>query len=298
MIKKLNILLAVVFAAMFALKAFRDFKAERAASAAAEQAASAKTLKQDTSPVLNVYYTQWEYFCSEDPISNRNGLLLDTVRAIFPNARFFILRGDTEQFARKLREEPNAVVVGFGAHVAFKEFRHSDLPMAWSKIILFTLRTNPWRYTGPDSLDGVKIVVASDYMDFDVLKDRYERFGPDSPLLRVLPSDTDSSMAKLAAMVESGEADGFVESGDSGRYGIAADMRSMRLLQNFRKSDPIGKSDMLFFVSSKDAAFADRVLEMYDAGMRRIEASGERRRIFEYYGMTPEAPPPADNGLQ
>lgn len=289
MIKKLNIFLVIVFAAMFALKALKDFQAERAAKTAAEQAAAAaKPTAKEALPELHVYYTPWEYFCAEDPISNRNGMLLDTVRAIFPNAKFFMLRGDTEVFARKLSEDPNAVVVGFGAHADLEEFRHSDLPMAWSKIILLTLRTNPWRYTGPESLDDVKIAVASDYMDFQVLKERYERFGPDSPLIRVLPGDTDSLMARLAEMVESGEVDGFVESGDSGNYGIATDMRSIMLLQRFRKSDPIGYSDMLFFVSSKDAELADRILSIYDAGMRRIEASGERRRIFEYYGMVPK----------
>ena len=294
MIKKINIFLAIVFAAMFALKGLKDFKANQAARATAKPPVQ-KTAKAEALPPVHVYYTHWEYFCAEDPISNRNGLLLDTIRAIFPNAKYTLLHGDTEMFAQKLREDPNAVVVGFGAHDALREFRHSTLPMAWSKIILMTLRTNPWRYTGEASLDNLRIVVASDYMDFKVLKDRKARVGPDSPLLRVLPGDTDALLSELAAIVESGDADAFVESGDSGNHGIAADMRSIRLLQRFRKSDPIGYSDMLFYVSSLDEAYANRVIEAYDAGMRRIEASGERRRIFEYYGMIPASlQPPKD----
>jgi len=38
-------------------------------------------------------------------------------------------------------------------------------------------------------------------------------------------------------------------------------------------------------VSGKDADFAKSVLEEYEAGVRRIDKNGMRRRIFEYYGI-------------
>ena len=59
----------------------------------------------------------------------------------------------------------------------------------------------------------------------------------------------------------------------------------MRFMHGFRKSKNIAYSDYLFFVSSKNPEFARRLIDDYEAGMRRIEASGQLRRIREYYGM-------------
>ena len=194
------------------------------------------------------------------------------------------------KFAKKLREDPHAVVAGFGAHPAFDGCRAAATPMAYGKIILMTLRSNSWRYDGEKSLDKIRIVTDPVYLDYAVLRERHARLGDDSPLFRVVPPGT--SQMELAAMVEAGEADAFVAGGDSGNKGVAVDTMSMRLLQRFRKSAEIGRGDALLYVSTLDANFAQDVLDAYEKGMRRIEASGERRRIFEYYGMVPAPLPP------
>ena len=92
---------------------------------------------------------------------------------------------------------------------------------------------------------------------------------------------------EMAAMVEAGEADAFAVSGDIGDKGVAIDTMSIRILQRFRKSPEIARGDIMLYVSSLDKDYADRVIEAYEAGIRRIDASGERRRIFDYYGMVP-----------
>ena len=61
----------------------------------------------------------------------------------------------------------------------------------------------------------------------------------------------------------------------------------MKVLQRFRKSAVVGKGDTLLYVTSADKDYAKRVLDAFEAGIRRIDASGERRRIFDYYGMVP-----------
>lgn len=289
MIKKLNIVLAVVFVLLFGLKGLKEIKVARERNAAAAPA-PVRVERPGAAFAPNVYYEHWSYFAAEDPISNRNGILLDTIRAIFPKARFKMLPGGAEDFARKLREEPNAIVVGFGDHPAFAGCRAAATPMAWGKIILMTLRSNPWRYEGEESLDRVRIVTNPVYLDYAVLRERHEKLGDDSPLLRVAPPGT--TQMEMAAMVEAGEADAFVAGGDSGNKGVAVDTMSMRLLQRFRKSDEIGRGDALLYVSTLDPEFEKGVLDAYEKGMRRIEASGERRRIFEYYGMVAAPLPP------
>lgn len=286
MIKKLNVVLVAVFVAMLALKGLNGLKKARArADADRTPAASTAVREAPSIPPPHVYYDYWMYFSSEDPISNRNGILLDTIRAIFPGATFSLLRGGLEQHVQKLREDPRAVVVGYGRHSAFEGCRAAQTPLAYGRVILMTLRSNPWRYTGPDSLDNLRIVMSADGLDYEELRKRHERLGPDSSLLRVFPLTT--TPMELAAMVEDGKADAFVTGGDHGIGGGIALGTSVRIIQRFRKSPEIARGDIMLYVSSLDKDYADRVIEAYEAGIRRIDASGERRRIFDYYGMVP-----------
>ena len=66
---------------------------------------------------------------------------------------------------------------------------------------------------------------------------------------------------------------------------------SMRLLYQFRKSEPIASEGTRFIVSKKDPELAKRIVDEFEKGIRRIEKSGERRRIFEYYGAVYEPIP-------
>ena len=284
MIKKVNIILAAALVVVLGLKGLKEIKVARERRASTPEA-SVQVGGAESLLAPNVYYPHWAYFSVADPLSNRNGVLLDTVHAIFPNARCIMLRGDPEMFAKKLREDPRAVVVGFGVHPAFKDCLAAETPMAYGKVILMTLRSNPWRYEGESSLDKVRIVMNSTFLDYKVLRERHERLGSDSPLLRVFPSST--SQTELAAMVEAGKADAFVVGGEKGGEGVVADTMSVSILQHFRKSGEICRGNALLYVSKLDEGFSKDVLEAYEAGMRRIDASGERRRIFEYYGMVP-----------
>ena len=286
MIKKINIIMVIALVAMLGLKGLKEIKSARSRDRASAAPAQTETCQETSVPPPHVYYIQWLYFACENPVSNRTGILLDTVRAIFPGATYTLLRGSPELAYEKLREDPRAVVVGYGEHPALKGCRAAPTPIAYGKFILMTLRSNPWRYTGPDSLDKIRIIMAADSLDYRDLRERHERLGPDSPLLRVFPLTT--SPMELAAMVEEGKADAFVTSGDYGRNtDIAMEATSVRILERFRKSPEIGRGDALFYVSSKDKEYSDRVIEAYEAGIRRIDASGERRRIFDYYGMVP-----------
>ena len=285
MIKKFNIFLVVVFVLLLGLKGLNEIRAARERDVASPDTPS-DTSQEPSLPPPNVYYLHWSYFANEDPISNRNGILLDVVRAIFPGAKFKLLRGSPETFVEKLRTDSRAIVLGYGHHPAFKGCLAAPTPLGYGKFILMTLRSNPWRYTGPESLDKVRILMSIDYLDYSILRERHEKLGPDSPLLRVLPQST--TPMELAVMVEEGMADAFVTGGDQGDTGgIALEAMSVKVLQHFRKSPEVGRDDILLYVSSLDKDYSKHLVDAYEAGIRRIDESGERRRIFAYYGMTP-----------
>ena len=287
MIKKLNIALAVLFAAMFAVKGLKSVRRANADDAAAAPAAGGGAGEMSTlSP--RVFYEYWSGYTLQNPISNRNGVLLDIIRAIFPNATFSRINGGIEDFANKLRSDGHAVLVGFGAHSALAEFRVAPTPLMNCPLALMTLRSNPWHYVDYSSLTNIRIVASEGFLDYSVLKRLREDTENGAAKLRTLPSHV--TKVEMGEMVLRGEADAFVLS-DLQNSDVATrdGLMSARFVHSFRKSSAITSEGTVLYVSGLDPDFASRVIDEYEAGLRRIDASGELRRIMEYYEI-PYAP--------
>ena len=283
MIKKINVALAIAFAVLLAVKGLKQLKSASASSSSSRQKVAAQP-SEVSSLAPHVYYGYWAGYTLENPISNRNGILLDIVRAVFPKATFSHVHGNVETFAKIMQEDPTAVVVGFGSHPALKNFPLAPTPLMHCPLVLMTLRTNPWRYKGAASLDELRIVADEAFLDYKVIRELHARVGENSDRLRLVPSTV--TKVGLAEIVEKGEADAFVMADLMNVEGATLDgLTSLRFLQRFRKSRVIANDGTMLYVSGKDADFAKRVIEAYEKGVRRIEKSGERRRIFEYYGV-------------
>ena len=288
MIKKVNIALAVAFVALLAVKGLKGLKDAAARSPGDVQGGAAAERNEESLLAPCVCYGYWAGYTLENPISNRNGVLLDIVRAIFPKATYRHVHGGVDECAKFLREDARTVVIGFGAHPDLTAFPSAPTPLMYCPLVLMTLRTNPWHYKDFSSLLDLRIVSDEAFLDYKVIRDLRARVGADSGNLRLLPSTT--SKMVMAEMVSKGEADAFVMADLMNAEGAVIDSR---FLQRFRKSKIIANDGTLLYVSGKDADFAKRVVEEYEAGVKRIEKSGERRRIFEYYGI-PYEPVKAD----
>ena len=287
MIKKINVALAIAFAVLLTVKGLKQLKDAATAQSATRQNVAAAQQADVSSLAPHVYYGYWAGYTLENPISNRNGILLDIVRAVFPKATFSHVHGNVEAFAKIMQEDPNAVVVGFGTHPELKKYQSAPTPLMHCPLVLMTLRTNPWRYKEVASLDELRIVADEAFLDYKVIRDLQERAGQDSKRLRIMPSTV--SKVVMAEMVAKGEADAFVMADLAKVKGAAIDgLASARFIQHFRKSKPIANDGTLVHVSGKNAAFAKSLVEEYEAGLRRIDKNGMRRRIYEYYGLAYE----------
>ena len=284
MIKKINVALAIAFAVLLTVKGLKQLKDAATAQSTARQNVAAAQQADVSNLAPHVYYGYWAGYTLENPISNRNGILLDIVRAVFPKATFRHVHGNVEAFAKIMQEDPNAVVVGFGNHPELKKYQSAPTPLMHCPLVLMTLRTNPWRYKGAASLDELRIVADEAFLDYKVIRELHARVGKNSDRLRLAPSTV--TKVGLAEIVEKGEADAFVMADLMNVEGATLDgLTSLRFLQRFRKSKVIANDGTMLYVSGKDADFAKRVIDAYEAGIRRVEKSGERRRIFEYYGV-------------
>ena len=292
MIRKLNIFLIVTVALMFAMKGIKEFKASRAKADSDVKGTVERQESESSDLAPHVYYGYWAGYTVENPISNRNGVLLDIIRAIFPKAEFRHVHGEVKDFMERLQSDPQAVLLGFGEHPLLKDNLTSPMPILSCPMVIMTLRSNPWRYKDFSSLTNLRIVADESFLDYKVLRKLKEIAGNDSDRLRIMSATI--TKEELAEMVENGAADAFVMADMDNTEGAMKDsLTSVRILHNFRKSQPIGAEGTRLYVSTLNPEFGRRVVKEYEAGMRRIDSDGQRRRIFEYYGIPYEPLPPA-----
>ncbi len=282
MIRKVCVLLVVLLAAMLGLKVALVVCAGKPSQAtSAENGAHAANAVAELAPT--VYYTRWIPYAVENDVSRRNGYLLDLVRAIFPKARFVRVFGETKDVVAALERDPNGVSVIYGDHPDFANFQKATTPILELDMVVYTMRTNNWRFAGDmESLTHLRLGFVEDYLDVKDLRE-YAKRHPDR--VRIYEVD-EPGYDNLAGEVLAGRIDGFAVSkanaNDARQIGMAAE----RLIE-LRMSKTITTGAALFIPSNKDAAQATRFIEAYEKGRKKIEKSGELRRIREYYNIPP-----------
>ena len=295
MIRKINITLAVAFVILFAFKGLKSLSSSRADARARDDGESSATGNASTL-APRIYYFNWTSFSVRNKLADRNGILLGSMQVIFPKATFVHLRGGVQEFAKALRDDPAAVVVGYGRHPALDGVGAvSELPLAYSRLAVMTPRSNPWRYEGPESLAGLRIVSNDDFLDFPLVQRllKAQESGSTNGIPSIKIVSDIRSREELAKIVEAGEADAFFATCDNAMS--MPELVSSTILQRFRMSDEIDRGHILFYVSNRDPEFAKAILAEYEEGLRRMESNGVRRRLFDYYGFVPEPlPPPQD----
>ena len=276
MIKKINVALVVVFLAMFGLKALVEWRKSSSTSVVGKPVAAAEGVS-DLSPT--VYYYKWNPYNWDNPISRHKGFLLDQVVAIFPHARLVCVDNapPNETPLTMLTKDPTAVTVEYGAAINTNGYPMAKTPLGWYRVCVFTRRDNPWRYQGTKSLEQISIVCDSEYLDCAEIRDMQKRGAG-----RItLTNEFDEVVSKA---VLDGKYDAYL--GTYANNYMRQANSSGEILQNFRRSDPIGKVHLSLIVSNLDTNFAARVIREYEEGMKRITESGVRRRICEYYGFS------------
>ena len=278
MIRKVCIALVALLAAMVGLKIAQSVGA-KGTSPATANVVRAIDAKADLAP--NVYYTRWVPYAVENDVSHRNGYILDLIRAIFPKAKFVRVFQDAREVVAALERDPNGVSVMYGDHPDFAAFAKAPTPVYETDMVVYTLRTNDWRFAGNvDSLAQIRIGFTEDYLDVKELREHAQRH-PDR--VRIFKAG-DAGFSNIAGEVLAHRIDGFAVS-----KGIASDTRQVGMaaerMIEFRMSKPVAKGAALFRPSNLDAAHAQRLIDAYEKGYKAIEASGELRRLREYYGI-------------
>ncbi len=279
MIKKINILLIVSVAVLFGLKLLLD-AVDGMKKTSTVSADMANREVSDLAPT--VYFYQWRPYSCVDPITNRNGLFLDIIRAIFPKAKFVCRGDDISDYVQFLDEDPTAVCVNYGEHPYLSKHPTAKTPIGSHRLLLYLPRTSKWRYAGPESLDKLRIGVEDDDLDSKCIRELRKKWKDDPKHIRVVAGHDSEEQACLLA--ERGEIDAFVTNNEDILQ--VQHHTARRMVQGFRTSEPIDQVDVLFRVSGKNPELAKRMIDAFDNGMKTIRRTGELKRILEYYNSS------------
>ena len=276
MIRKINFVLFMAFLALLGAKAIRNVLAKRMV----QPPATAETASSDISTLTpHFYYVNWPGFSVMNPVSNRNGVLLDILRNIFPKATFTRFEGNVAEFAEKLGADPCAAMPVCGAYPKLDQCPRSRTPLCEVELVVLTSRANSWHYEDESSLDALRIGMLSYMSELPLVRRLREKWKDHPERLTVFPSS--SSVLEIGARFEDGTINAFFWLGGEGFY--AADVSSAFVLQRVRMSKPIAKAPVLLHASGKSPEMSAALLRDYEAGMMRLERTGALRRIREYY---------------
>lgn len=277
MIKKLNAVLLVLVVTMLAAKfAVDQFAAIRRDPSVSKRTASS-VLNAGFAP--RVIYKEMVSLAMRNPITRRDGYIIDFMEAVFPKGRFE--KCDvTADAAEILKRDPHAVCVISGDRPALRGFPRAATPITEVEIVVYTLRTLEWTYTGPESLAKIKVGIIEGYEDCSELMKLYESsLKTDNPMAVIRPSDRyyrDPLQAVLDGIVDAVVMVKVNYTSES--IGVTADT-----LFKFNVSPAIERVKLLLTVSNADPEYARRLIDAYESGYKTLEESGVIRRIREYY---------------
>lgn len=275
MIKKINIFLLVVFAAMFALK----FAREAVNSSAKAPVASAPADPSDQGLDVTVYCDLVPPYTAPDVVARHHGLFVDLLGRVFPQLKvsYPTEESRTNWWHRALTTDPRAVVFASPDDALFADFPKTRSPLGSMELHLLTPRKSGRRYRPGDSFGGWRLAL-------DVVggADAFvNRLVGEGVLTRldVMPS-TSSFLDFLRANAYDGLlVPMFIT--DAFRF----EDFNAGLSEDFRCSGAVARVACHLAVSKLDPDFVERFLREFEEGLKRIEANGERRRILEYYGL-------------
>lgn len=282
MIKKINIALAVVFAVLFGLKLLLDF-AESAKKGRRRAVAAAPTVSHEVSALApRIYFMRWEPNFAPNLITKHNGFCYDLIQEIFPNAIFDDSKDTTSVKAVKeiLESDPNAVIADYGDMEELKGFPTATEQVTWTQICVYTPRTSSWQYSGPESLDQLRLGWTQDLNDSPVLRAFAEKW-KDTPGKVVVRELLGDAGAYFWEMIQKGEIDGFV--GTDGYTLNSSEQNDAKALVRYRSSPRIDQVPLRFRCSNIDLELSKRICQAFDDGIHRLYHSGFIKRLAEYY---------------
>ncbi len=290
MIKKVSFILLILVVALLVLGVLKK-KKQRSMVAQATVVAVADPSVERLGNALRIYYPFRPPYTSENPVTNRNGYCLDVLHRIFPNATFVRKDCELPELVASLKDNATAALISVGAHPLVKGYPQATRPIGYYNVVILTPRHSSWRYTGPESLEQIRLGYTGDYLEAPIIAQHWEKHQNNPE--RVKHFTYESSLSDWMKMALAKEIDAFVATEATGTWEDAHS--NLDLIDTFRISKPIARVPLYLTLSNADPAFAERVLEEYAEGLQRLLQEGTLSRLAQHYDLPDDTLPDADS---
>jgi polar amino acid transport system substrate-binding protein len=145
----------------------------------------------------------------------------------------------------------------------------------------FGFADNPWRYKGIASLEGVRVGVLEGYSYGEEL-DAYIAQHKDDPSRVIVVPVVGRAIVKLIANLVSRRIDVFIEDSNVTAYGLTrARVEEGRIVALGQASE----AEEVYIACTPADPRGQRYVQMFDAGLTQLRASGELEQILAKYGL-------------
>ena len=153
---------------------------------------------------------------------------------------------------------------------------------AWGKSqnVFYARKESPWKYSGPDSLATVKLVVIDGYSYGDEVDAYVEANKADAAKIKVV---TSTGRARVHAFMHlvTNRADVFVEDVNVGDQTIA----SLQIGESIGRIGAVAEPDALYVACTPADPRGATYATLFSEGTRKLRESGELAKILAKYGV-------------
>ncbi len=219
------------------------------------------------------------YVCDQAPESP--GFIVEVAQQVFAQQGYQV-KYQNLNWARAIQEARVGHIHGILG--AFRgdapDFIFPEQPIAAVSSYFFTLKDNPWRYSGLESLAQIKIGAIVDYDYGDQALNRYLQRYKFTYRVNLL-SGNNLPLARGIQMMLNKRLDAFIETPPVFWY----TSKAMGLAHHFKAAGPVHDQENIYIAFSPAHPLSEKYAQILNQGITRLKQSGEFQRLQQKYQL-------------
>jgi polar amino acid transport system substrate-binding protein len=217
-----------------------------------------------------------------DPASDRPGFIIEATKAVFEKAGYLLdyqVKGWT--WDRSMEEAKNGKIDGVigAAKSDAPDFVFPEEAFCKQRMTFFVKKSNPWRFSGVESLSSIKLGIISGYTYEDQVDGYIKKNQANEEAIQIIKDDNalELNIKKLAA----GRIGATIE--DAAVFNTKA--KALGMTDQFETAGVAGDGDDIFiaFTPAKDTS--KKYAGILAAGIKEMKASGDLQKLLDKYGI-------------
>ncbi len=223
---------------------------------------------------LNIYYIACYPYAMKNQISNHNGCAFDLLKVILPEASFIEWNGSPKTLLDQVKKDPAAALLTYSVPAELQDMIRTKEALGTARLGIVAQRKLDWNYTGPASLEQVKLAYSSSALFVPLIAEYHKKV--QKPLL-----DDHNYLFDLQHMEKGHGCKAFVVDLDHFAWAICE--TSAALAEYYNPKYEIASPAYNLLISPANREQANRYAAYIDKKLKAAKKDGSYQRIMQYY---------------